>query len=145
MNLDSANGWLTLIANIGVIAGIVFLALELRQNNDLMGAQDRFNRLTAATLNGTDVIQSPELIIALNKPLSEQTPEDETLLSYHLNNVFLVWEWSFRELPRDEIPTSLWSTKFCNEITQNVWSRMKSGYSVPFINFVESDVSAYCD
>ena len=29
----------TLIANIGVIAGILLLAFELRQNNDLMEAE----------------------------------------------------------------------------------------------------------
>ena len=32
MNLDNLNKWLTLLANIGVVAGIVFLAIEVRQN-----------------------------------------------------------------------------------------------------------------
>ena len=32
MNLDNLNKWLTLIANIGVMAGIIFLAVELNQN-----------------------------------------------------------------------------------------------------------------
>ena len=32
MNLDSTNRWLTLAANIGVMAGIIFLAFELQQN-----------------------------------------------------------------------------------------------------------------
>ena len=32
MKLDSANRWLTLTANIGVLAGIIFLAYELQQN-----------------------------------------------------------------------------------------------------------------
>ncbi len=32
VNLDSANRWLTLATNFGVIAGIAFLAFELRQN-----------------------------------------------------------------------------------------------------------------
>ena len=31
----------TLLANVGVIAGIVFLAVELQQNNELMGAAAR--------------------------------------------------------------------------------------------------------
>jgi len=34
MNLDKVNKWLTLVANIGVIAGIVFLAVEIRQNTE---------------------------------------------------------------------------------------------------------------
>jgi len=34
---------LTLGANLGVIAGIVFLAMELRQNNRLLAAQARYS------------------------------------------------------------------------------------------------------
>ena len=36
MTLDHINRWLALFANAGVIAGIIFLALELRQNNELL-------------------------------------------------------------------------------------------------------------
>lgn len=45
MNVDQINRWLMLAANIGVIAGIVFLAVEIQQNNELMASQARFNRL----------------------------------------------------------------------------------------------------
>jgi len=38
-NLDELNGWLQVVATIGVIASIIFLGLELRQNSDLMRAQ----------------------------------------------------------------------------------------------------------
>ena len=34
MNPDHLNKWLTLAANICVIAGIVFLGVEIRQNTD---------------------------------------------------------------------------------------------------------------
>jgi len=37
--LDELNGWLQVVATIGVIASIIFLGLELRQNSDLMKAQ----------------------------------------------------------------------------------------------------------
>lgn len=32
MKPESINHWVTLVANIGVIAGIVFLVLEIQQN-----------------------------------------------------------------------------------------------------------------
>lgn len=41
MDADRLNKWLTLIANLGVIAGIIFLAMELRQNTEMMRAQSR--------------------------------------------------------------------------------------------------------
>ena len=33
MNFERLNSWLTLVANMGVIAGIIFLALEIDQSN----------------------------------------------------------------------------------------------------------------
>ena len=41
MNLDKLNQFLTLLANLGVIAGIVFLAMEVQQNTSMMEAQTR--------------------------------------------------------------------------------------------------------
>ncbi len=35
-----------ILANIGVLGGLLLLAFELRQNNELMAAEGRFNRLT---------------------------------------------------------------------------------------------------
>lgn len=39
MDLDKANRWLTLVANIGVLIGLIVLIVELRQNSDIMRAQ----------------------------------------------------------------------------------------------------------
>ena len=41
MDSDKLNDWLTLVANVGVIAGIVFLAIEVRQNSEAVRAQTR--------------------------------------------------------------------------------------------------------
>ena len=45
MKLDSLNKWLTLAANIGVIAGIAFLAIEVSQNTESL---DESRKLSAA-------------------------------------------------------------------------------------------------
>ena len=37
--LDRLNRWLTLVANVGVVAGIVFLGLEIQQTSDVIKAQ----------------------------------------------------------------------------------------------------------
>ena len=39
--MEKLNHLLTLLANIGVIAGIIFLAVEINQNTDMMRAQTR--------------------------------------------------------------------------------------------------------
>ena len=61
MNLSKVNQWLTLLANIGVLAGIVFLAIEIRQSGDAVTAQmqdsiaDGFIALNMATINDPQV------------------------------------------------------------------------------------------
>ena len=52
MKMEGLNTWLTLIANVGVLAGIVFLAVELQQNTSMMRAQTR-DSITEKTLIAT--------------------------------------------------------------------------------------------
>ena len=52
MNTDQLNKWLTLAANLGVIAGIIFLAMEINQSNRVaIAANDIALRQSFATLN----------------------------------------------------------------------------------------------
>ncbi|MGB5257931.1 MAG: hypothetical protein WBN44_11805, partial [Woeseiaceae bacterium] len=39
MNQEKINGWLTLVANIGVLIGLGLLVFEIRQSNSLALAQ----------------------------------------------------------------------------------------------------------
>ena len=48
MKTGTINQWVTLGANIGVLLGILLLAYELNQNNQLMEAEARFNQLSAS-------------------------------------------------------------------------------------------------
>ena len=45
MHNASLNKWLTLIANISVVVGIVFLAIEVRQNTQTLEQNALFMRL----------------------------------------------------------------------------------------------------
>lgn len=46
MNRDSANWWLTLLANLGVLGGLVFVGLEIQQNTSQLRA-DASHSMTA--------------------------------------------------------------------------------------------------
>ncbi len=41
MESNKVNGWLTLVANIGVLIGIILLVVELDQNREMIRAQSR--------------------------------------------------------------------------------------------------------
>jgi hypothetical protein len=51
MTADSVNRWLTLLANVGVVIGLVLLLIELDQNNDLARAQIHQDRSDAWVAN----------------------------------------------------------------------------------------------
>ena len=46
MNGSRLSEWLALIANIAVVGGIVFLAIEIRQNNELLRSESRQTLVT---------------------------------------------------------------------------------------------------
>ena len=50
MKLSELNDWLSLAANIGVVGGIIFLAIEINQNNALLRSETR------QSLVGNDVV-----------------------------------------------------------------------------------------
>ena len=68
MALDNLNRWLTLLANLGVVAGIVFLGVEVRQNQATLergnamnlvavqdAVQDRFSEFRRLTLENDEL------------------------------------------------------------------------------------------
>ena len=71
----------TILANVGVIAGIVFLAIELRQNNELLGVQIRSGILDRQTGAPDLILQTPELWPLLDKEEDSLAhPERQALL-----------------------------------------------------------------
>jgi len=96
---------LAILANAGVIASIFFLALELRQNNELMDAERRFNRLSIATGSLTLLATSPELSKAVAKlddvPVTvddlDLTPGELTQARAYYSRVIRNQEWSALE------------------------------------------------
>ena len=60
MNFDKANHWFVLLANFAVIAGIVFLAVELRQNTKQLELQS-YQSWVAANTDLNIAISNPDL------------------------------------------------------------------------------------
>ncbi len=60
MKFGNSNQWLTLLANIGVVAGIVFLAFELQQNNKQLELQS-YQSWVAANLEINSALTDPAL------------------------------------------------------------------------------------
>jgi hypothetical protein len=140
MEIDKLNRWLTLAANIGVIAGILFLAVELQQNNELMAAQDRYNRYEVATRT-FDFLISDESInnIYFRAMASDQLTASEMKRFRSLAALTIFgFEWSYKEIPVEELPVERWLRNFESENFIDVWNFWKSSMDPEFVAFIES-------
>ncbi len=66
MKLDKISAWLTLAANAAVLAGIVFLAIEIRQNTAMMETQIHQSRAALAMAEAQSIYDSahvPALLV----------------------------------------------------------------------------------
>ena len=63
MKLEKLNQWIGMSANIGVLAGILFLGLEIKQNTDMMRAQTRDSM--------TEKVLDFRYVLATNRELAE--------------------------------------------------------------------------
>ena len=81
MDSSKINNWLALIANVAVVGGIIFLAIEIRQNNEFLRSESRqtlvANDVTSLTAN----IENADVFAKL---VSEEglSAEDQLRLSF---------------------------------------------------------------
>ncbi len=86
---------ITILANIGVIAGIIFLGVELQQNNEFLEAQARSDREAVRRGVFERYLQNPALIEATLKADSgEELTEQEASLVNWANRATL-WDWRY--------------------------------------------------
>ena len=140
----------SVLANIGVIAGIIFLGVELRQNNELMEAEARAASnarvLDIAEMVSTDVDLANALIRAKS---GETLTESEELRVY----AFQMWNFRgqeayFREYQAGTVeflPVDRWRRNFHTnpwnaQSRAESWSRAKADLRADFVQWMEENV-----
>lgn len=137
------------LANVGVIAGIVLLAVELRQNNELLGAQARATRESVAIDSSNVQVTTPELWRALMKEENGDplTDEEEYLLRTFHWGVLRRLQYVFGEyreglIERADIPTGDWSAMFqSGSVMEKLWQEDANNLFRPdFVQFMDEEV-----
>jgi hypothetical protein len=136
------------LANVGVIAGIVFLAFELRQNNELMEAEARFNRVTVSreaynilSTNG----ELAEIFVKANNNESLTEVEHYRFRSAQMR--FLInMEWIFREMPVDS-PERKYAERtmmsaMSNKLRRQIFLDNIHRFDEGFVSWVEDNILA---
>lgn len=91
---------ITILANIGVIVGIVFLAVEVRQNNQLLSAEasQRFVEQRAGALARWADDSGGLMNLRLKATTSQSlTQEEQWRLETEAGFVFTQWEWEYQQ------------------------------------------------
>ena len=140
---------ITIVANFGVIAGIVFLGLELRQNNALLESQARSNldanRLTLQLGVIEDRGGIADLVVRARAG-EEMSVADEYRLSVRravtLGNIVSGYrEHLSGALDEEDLPVDQWSAVFRSTpgMTE-FWENGKQQQTPEFVRFMEENI-----
>ena len=143
MDSDRANRWLTLVANLGVLIGIILLVAELDQNRDMMRAQTR-NELSRGVLDLLgSLVENKELADVMVRANNgeELTPTEGFIFGAQAERVFRNWEnvhYQYRQGMYDESEFSkhldtMQAVLIRNQALINFWCQNRSLYSAPFV------------
>ena len=143
----------TIGANVGVIAGLVFLAMEIRQNNKFLAAQARYS-LRQYRSDIADSLMLPHVLEATHKWArgdKVSAEEKSTGLMVALK-ILELWEWQHGEyaagmLQRSELPVGAWRLWFHDEgpfpvPVREIYEMRKSVLNAGFEQFFEEHVVA---
>lgn len=140
MNSDRLNRWLTLGANLAVLVGLIFLVIEINQNNEMMRAQTR-SGISDAIIDNIKLGMDPRVVVAYQKQRSGQPLSDEEtyLLDQIANATLRLWEnthYQYRNglFDDDEFEADLavWREAMQAPEFRSHWSSRRQTYSEAF-------------
>ena len=130
-----------ILTNVGVIAGIILLAIELRQNNELMAAEARFNRLSIQTASITLAVEHPDLaeFCVRSQNGGDLTAAETYRLQSYWSRLFANMHWTYLEA-YDDLPLETWRRIFRGALVKDHWENRKADYTPKFVKFVDENV-----
>lgn len=141
---------ITILANLGVITGIAFLAVEIAQNNEQLVAQARFNyyqqRGQSQDSWGAD-LRLQETLLKLQR--GEEISELEIIaLQYRIRAILASWEYEYFEYQSGNISLEQFNLSGkrgfflgrpgLGEIALEVWSRYQE--PAEFVRYMDENV-----
>lgn len=147
MRTEQLNSWLTLAANLAVLAGIIFLAIEISQNTDMMRTQMNQSRAELA-MNEAESMYNSDYIPALLTKIrqgGEVSAEERERYGHLFRALNRNWDNQLRQYREgfldDNIPRSVRSAVNTEivavELARELWAQTKQSYSDEYIAFVD--------
>jgi hypothetical protein len=137
------------LANIGVIAGIVFLGIEIQQNSRVATAQAEFSVASVRMQQARDIATNPELANIRIKVLmgAELSFLEEVQLAYQASEILVSLEWEFLQVDAGNLEDNgtlrprtrnLLNGNFLipQEVVLDRWERTRSSFHPDFVSFI---------
>jgi hypothetical protein len=139
---------ISLLANLGVIAGIIFLAVELQQNTNALYGEARQTVLEAALQELFAVVDSPGISLSLTKSGSLSEAEQVSLDAY-LSATLRAREFAWLESKAETIDEAQWNTEHAvlmvildSSRARDWWGLLGRHYfSEVFVRFVDKEMA----
>ena len=130
----------TILANIGVLAGIVLLAYELRQNSEALRLQAAQAHLNTSYQVDMAIAQDDALASLLLSPSRNRTDEDQFQYERFANSTLMSWQNSYNLYLQGVLSEELWVANTANiarlingqEDLRDFRERFRSSYTPAF-------------
>ena len=148
--MGKLNDWLSLAANFGVIAGIIFLAVEVNQNTEAQQAASGYSLLLNRVSVSENVMLNDDLAALMAKLRREEALSDveQVKLEGFFHNYLARWNWEFGEfvqgrLALEQLPAEVYVKVISNDATyptpgfRAFWEAHKTEYDSQFAAFLD--------
>ena len=148
MKLKRASTYLSLIANIGVVIGIVFLVIEINQNTNAIYAsttQALEQSVSEVIAPWTSSIENAVLMARAGEEFESLTVEERIFVGLLIRKLYLHMDSYYWAHRNGALPPELWERE---RIVLQYWVSSPGGriiwdmgrYSEPFERYVESEI-----
>ena len=138
MKLERINSWLSFGANLSVLAGIIFLAIEIQQNNELLETEVLMNYHLMRASSSEMLVGNAQLATAVAKEPSERTSGESLQIAQFRDLILRNSEWTFQNLPHDQLPINSWKVTFSGQEWKDHWNSVGDNYAPEFALFMRA-------
>ena len=145
--------WVNVATGVGVIIGIIFLALEINQNTEMMRSQARDAITDKQMMFSEWVATEPEMAVALasaQQGLDTMSPEHRLMFAYFIAGVWREWENSYYQYTRglfdaEEFEPRMlrWRSQMQSPANRAQWRATRVWYAPEFRAIVDGFVAEY--
>jgi hypothetical protein len=146
MSLEKIGQWTTIITNIGVLLGVVFLVVEINQNTAALKAQDEYANLgqwTAFFMAPSQSTELAEVVIRGNENYSDLSPEEGLQYNGYLGSFLAIAEQSWYSIQAgryyygEEEHGLLVRSTLSSPGARAYWAQNKALFTPPFVAWVD--------